>query len=183
MKNLDIDEAQRLVLDAVAKVADPHNCSLSLSEVIMALKQPWQDTAREQLILTCWYDLFRTGVLSWGLNFNNPGMGYVHLTDLGKRTLAQRSRDPSNPQGYMATLEPILPIGSVARSYIEEALQTYKASCNKATAVMVGAASEALAIELRDLLIERMTANSKAVPKALSAWQIKTFVNPRPCPS
>jgi hypothetical protein len=58
----------------------------------------------EQALLTAWYDLFGSGHLSWGYNLNNPDPPFCHTTEQGRRTLAQISRDPSNPDGYMAHL-------------------------------------------------------------------------------
>jgi hypothetical protein len=34
---------------------------------------------RQQLILTCWHDLFREGILSWGYNLDNPSNPWFHL--------------------------------------------------------------------------------------------------------
>src|SRR5689334_3724502 len=58
----------------------------------------------EQAILTAWYDLFRTGLLSWGYNLNNQEPPFFHVTEQDRRALAQISRDPSNPDGYIANL-------------------------------------------------------------------------------
>jgi hypothetical protein len=33
---------------------------------------------REQALLTCWHDLFREGVLSWGYNIDNPNAPFFH---------------------------------------------------------------------------------------------------------
>lgn len=37
------------------------------------------DPRVEQLILTCWHDLFRAGRLSWGLNLDNPDAPFFHV--------------------------------------------------------------------------------------------------------
>src|SRR5579883_1930176 len=58
----------------------------------------------EEEVLTIFYDLFRTGYLSWGMNFNNPGSPWFHVTEKGKKALQQLSRDPSNPAGYLLYL-------------------------------------------------------------------------------
>jgi hypothetical protein len=177
---MDIEEARTLMLAAVERAArGEHDSRIALSSVIAILKeqQPWHDEAREQLLLRCWYDLLLTGVISWGHNFGNSGMQYTHLTEHGRKTLAQFSRDPANPSGYMALLDTILPQGTVARSYIEEGLKTYRAGCDKATAVMVGAASEAMALDLRDVLIERMTALGKPITPKLNDRNIKTILD------
>jgi hypothetical protein len=58
----------------------------------------------ELAILTVWHDLFRTGLLAWGFNLNNPDPPFFHFTDRGRRTLENLSRDPGNPAGYLAHL-------------------------------------------------------------------------------
>lgn len=178
-KKMDVDEARRLVLNAVEKVAENSDGRIPLSFVIQILRKdrPWNDEPTEQLFLTCWYDLFLTGILSWGFDFGNPGMEFTRLSEHGKKTLCQLSRDPANPKGYMALLDSILPKGTVARSYIEEALKSYNAGCDKATAVMVGAASEAMALSLRDSLMDRMTALGRPVPDNFKGWMLKTVLD------
>lgn len=37
------------------------------------------DTPKQQLILTCWHDLFALGLLSWGLNIDNPDAPFFHV--------------------------------------------------------------------------------------------------------
>jgi hypothetical protein len=34
---------------------------------------------QEQVILTCWHDLFREGRLSWGYDLNNPDAPFFHV--------------------------------------------------------------------------------------------------------
>jgi hypothetical protein len=179
---MDINDARKLVLEFIERSADDRGPFSSGGVTVNGLinyveQQSRGGQSNQQLILTAWFDLFRTGVLSYGLDFANPGMQWARLTDHGKKTLQQVSRDPANPKGYMALLAPILPAGSIARSYIEEGLHTYNAGCDKATAVMVGAAAEAIGLDLRDTLVGKMKALGKAVPKQLEAWQIKTVLD------
>lgn len=96
----------------------------------------------EQALLTAWYDLFRNGHLSWGLDLENPNPPFCHLTQQGRRTLEHLSRDPANRDGYMKHLASVAPLNDVAASYITEALVTYNSNAFKATAVMVGAAAK-----------------------------------------
>jgi hypothetical protein len=129
---------------------------------------------QEQALLTAWADLFRLGVLAWGYNLNNPDPPFVHLTDAGRRTLSNLSRDPYNPAGYLATVAPHLSGAPVARSYLEEGLDTFQAGCLKATAVMIGAAAEALVLDVRDALIARFGVIGASVPASLQDWRVKT---------
>lgn len=131
----------------------------------------------EQALLTFFYDLFRTGYLSWGYNLANPSPPFFHLTDLGRRALAQHSRDPANPDGYLTHLRSRTPLGPVTDSYIIEALNTFNAACFKATAVMVGAAAESLVLGIRDTLVTKLQALDRSVPAALTDWRVRPILS------
>lgn len=131
----------------------------------------------EQAILTFWQDLFRSGQIAWGYNLCNPNPPFCHLTDQGRKTLEHYSRDPVNPDGYLAYLNSLGCLNSVARSYVEEALKTYNSNCFKATAVMIGAASESLVLHLRDVILSRINALGHAVPSGLNDWKIKKILD------
>ena len=131
----------------------------------------------EQALLTMWHDLLRTGYLAWGYNIANPNPPFCHLTEQGRRTLEHLSRDPANPDGYLAHLSELGVLNPVAASYVEEAIRAYNADCYKAVAVMTGCASESLIIELRDTLTERMEELGKTVPNRIQDWRIKTVLD------
>src|SRR5262249_24875544 len=66
------------------------------------------------------------------------------------------------------------PLDSITRGYVEEALNTYRACCYKATAVLIGAAVERLVFSLRDELAPRLKKRGTKPIKGLDAWQAKT---------
>ncbi len=129
----------------------------------------------EQALLTIWNDLLREGHLAWGHNLMNPDPPFCHLTTKGREVLRNLSRDPANPDGYIAHLMREVKLNPVTESYIREALHAYNSNCYKAAAVMVGCASESLLLELRDELVARMTSLSLTIPKKLKDWRIRTF--------
>lgn len=129
---------------------------------------------QQQVVITAFYNLFLRGIVSFGRAANQPEPAWIHLTEHGRNTLENVSRDPANPAGYKSYIDPFVPEGTVARSYVEEALATYGTGCNKAAAVMIGAASEALILELRDKLVAKMNSLSVTIPKKMKSWQIKT---------
>lgn len=131
----------------------------------------------EQALLTMWHDLFRQGMIAWGYNIQNSQPPFCHLTEQGRVMLGHMSRDPSNPDGYMAHMKKTASLNSIAASYVAEALMTFNAGCPKATAVMVGAAAESISLELRDALITKLTALGHQVLRALSDWRIKTVLD------
>src|SRR3972149_11107960 len=79
----------------------------------------------EQMLLACFYDLFRTGYLSWGHDIANPSPPFFHVTALGRGALAARGRDPANPDGYLSHLQRQAALSQVAEPYIREALNTF----------------------------------------------------------
>jgi hypothetical protein len=137
---------------------------------------PSHDRSAEQALLTVFYDLFRTGYLSWGHDLPNPNPPFFHVTALGRLALALRSRDPANPDGYLAHLRARAPLSPVTDSYITEALNTFNAACFTATAVMVGAAAESLVLGVRDTLLARLKALGHSVPAALNDWRVKRIL-------
>ena len=127
-----------------------------------------------QAILTQWGDLFRTGLLAWGLNLSNPNQPFFHLTERGRTALENATRDPSNPAGYLKHLQSISTLDPIAMSYLTEGLDCYVAGLFKAGAVMVGASAERIVLDLRDHTIDKLASLSKPVPKNLNDWKIKT---------
>jgi hypothetical protein len=110
----------------------------------------------EQALLTQLHDLFRTGYLAWGFNLSNPSPPFFHITERGRKFLAILSRDPSNPDGYLRALEKEVTLNPIADSYIRESLACFTNDLPKAAAVMVGGASENIALELRDAITGKL---------------------------
>ena len=131
----------------------------------------------EQALLTIWYDLFRSGQLAWGYNLNNPNPPFCHVTEQGRRTLQHLSRDPSNPDGYLAYLTGRAKLNAIAHSYVDEALLTYNASCFRATAVMIGAAAESIILELRDAVVAGVKHVGRTPMKDLNDFRIKHVID------
>ena len=128
----------------------------------------------DEAILTQWAELFRTGLLAWGFNLSNPDPPFFHLTERGRAALANLTRDPSNPAGYLRHLASIATIDPIAMSYLTEGLECYVAGLFKAAAVMVGGAAEGMILNLRGSAVHKLKALSRAVPKQMDDWKIKT---------
>ena len=127
----------------------------------------------ERAILTQWGELFRSGLLAWGLNLCNPNPPFFHLTERGRVALQNLTRDPSNPAGYFRHLSSVASVDAVAISYLRESLDCYVACLFKAAAVMVGAATERLIFDVRDVTVQKLTELGRPVPKAMRDWKIK----------
>jgi len=133
-----------------------------------------QNPNLEEAILTQWGELFRTGMLAWGLNLSNPNAPFFHLTERGRQALQNVTRDPSNPAGYLRHLASVATLEPVAMSYLGEALECYVAGLFKAAAVMVGAAAESVILDLRNITVQKLMLLEKSVPKGMEDWRIKT---------
>jgi len=165
----------REVLLQVIKEQEPkgNGPNLNQSSVLQAAakKLPGYD---ERAILTQWSELFRTGVLAWGINILSPGPPFFHLTERGRQALAHLTRDPSNPAGYLRHLESITSLDPIALSYLTEGLDCYVAGLFKAAAVMIGGAAERTILSLRDATTEKLTAIPRTIPKGMNDRWIKT---------
>ena len=131
----------------------------------------------QQTILTFWNDLFRTGHLAWGYDLSNINPPFCHITEKGRKALEHFSRDPVNPDGYLAYLKKSANIEKITLSYLEEALKTYNSNCFRASAVMIGVASESIVLKLRNVLVEKMQKLGKSIPKDLKDWKIKPIID------
>ncbi len=134
-----------------------------------------QNPELEEALLTQWQELFRTGLLAWGLNLANPNPPFFHLTERGRRALANATRDPSNPAGYLRHLTSVATLEPIAMSYLTEGLNCYVDGLFKAAAVMIGCAAESLILSLRDLTIQKLMTVGKVVPAGLNDWKVKTI--------
>jgi len=87
------------------------------------------------------------------------------------------SRDPSNPDGYLAFLSKAAQLNPIADSYLREALACFVNDLPKSAAVMVGGASESIALELRDAIVGRLQGLNRAVPKGIDDWRFKVVLD------
>ncbi len=69
----------------------------------------------------------------WGYDLSNTSPPFMHLTEIGRRTLSRLSRDPYNPEGYLAAIRPLLASGSVALSYLDHRLCIDPRNSNRLT--------------------------------------------------
>jgi len=170
----------REVLLAEIKAQEPTGYSgptLQQTSVLNAVARTLganQNLDLEQAILTQWDELFRTGLLAWGLNLSNPNAPFFHLTERGRQALQNVTRDPSNPAGYLRHLASVATLEPVAMSYLAEGLECYVAGLFKAAAVMVGASAESVILDLRNVAVQKLTLLRKSVPRGMEDWRIKT---------
>jgi hypothetical protein len=178
MATIDGSQLRNILLETVAGLAK--ELKLTTGQILAKVGEkaglPFVRQNAEEL-LTYMYDLFRTGHLSWGFNYENPDPPWCHLTEKGRKALQAFSRDPVNPAGYLSHVSKLKPINPVALSYLKEGLSTYNSDCFRAAAVMLGAATECIILELRDTLSKRMKDLGKSPSKHLEDWKVKTALD------
>ncbi len=183
---------QRVVLEAIQNYSSDGSTSFDPRDVLSAavekLGNP-SDNALKLAVLCYFNDLLRSGVIclgdvskvNSGFGLNNPQTawphGSCHVSPAGVSVLQQASRDPINPTGYLDYLDQEAKLDPVTRSYVEEALKTYGASCYKACAVVIGAAVENLVFALRDELLPRLHNRGTKPSKGLEDWPAKTVLD------
>ncbi len=167
------------ILEVIEELKDTKSSLQSgsvLQRVEKKISVTHNDIETQQAILTTWQDFFRAGYLAWGYDLSNPNPPFCHLTDKGRRILRHLSRDPGNPDGYMHYLESNTKISSVTKSYLIEAIETYNSGLHKASAVMIGCATESIILELGENLDIKMSFLSKPVNKDLRDWRVKRIL-------
>jgi hypothetical protein len=149
------------------------NVVLNEAAKMLSIGKHGGEHAREVALLSDWHELFRTGMLAWGYNLSNPNPPFFHLTPRGEQALVSLTRNPANPAGYFRYLVSKTHVGQVPLAYITEAVHCYTNGLFKAAAVMVGAASEALILDVRFVVVARLQYFDEPVPSALNDWRIK----------
>lgn len=88
-------------------------------------------------------DYFQSAVENWSL----------HITANGRAVLSDQGINPDDPAGFIQRLNREVPdLNEIAESYVCEAVSAYNARLYRASAVMLGVASEAAVLEIAPLL-------------------------------
>lgn len=167
-RSMDGDQIRKTLLEVVDDLSKRPNTYLQsgwiLQEAITKLALP-RSIDYQRALLACLHDLFRLGYFAWGADLSNSAPSFFHVTEQGRRTLASIIRDPANPEGYLQYIQSKNSLSPIAQAYVNEASSTYNFGCNKATAVMIGVASECVVLEVRDCLCARLDILQKPRPK------------------
>jgi hypothetical protein len=114
--------------------------------------------ADRELVREVFWDLFRQGVITLGLNDSNREFPFFKVSQFGKRILENENtyffHDLST---YTTLIKSNVPhINDITLLYLQEAMQSFKSGCMLAATVMLGVASEHSFL----LLLETAEANS-----------------------
>ena len=101
-------------------------------------------SADGEVFLEVFWDLFREGVITLGLNDMNKEFPFFRLSRLGKKLIESQDTYFFHDVGtYSALLQSQIPrIDSVTLLYVKEALQAFRAGCLLSSTVMLGVATE-----------------------------------------
>ncbi len=95
------------------------------------------------------WDLIIDRILIPGTPNSDSGWPFLSLTDHGLKVVGERHPVPYDPDGYLARLEKATGgLSPTIHRYLQEAVSTFRSSNYLASAVMLGAASEMLFIEV-----------------------------------
>ncbi len=119
-----------------------------------------------ELVRDAFWDLFRQGFITLGLNDSNPEWPWFRLSHFGKNAL--QSQNPyrfHDQSSFLAIVQKEIPdISSVAITYLAEAVSAFYADCLLASTVMLGVAAEAEFLRLIDVASNGVTHGAKFIP-------------------
>ncbi len=105
-----------------------------------------------QLLLEIVWDLFRQGIITFGLDAANPGWPWLRLSRFGEIALQQSSCRFHDTAGFMKALQSeVEDISPETVVYLEEAVAAFYSDCLLSTCVMLGAAAEIEFLRLLDV--------------------------------
>jgi len=91
------------------------------------------------------------GILVFGMDDMNPNWPWYKVTDYGMTITNNQSAQPYDPDGFLREFITINPnADKIVINYLEEAVHSFNAACFKASAVMLGCASEQLILNLHE---------------------------------
>lgn len=127
------------------------------------------DHADQDFFLELFWDLFRQGIISLGLNDANREFPFFRVTSVGRSIAESQSayffHDVS---AYERTIRENVPqISDVTLIYLKEAMQAFRSGCILSATVMLGVASEHTFL----LLLETIEANPAHQPTYAAAIQ------------
>ena len=127
------------------------------------------DREDKDLLLELFWDLFRQGLITVGLNDSNREFPFFRISKLGRQIAASGdSYFFHDVSSYEAAVRKEVPdIDAASLAYLKEAMQAFRSGCLLSATVMLGVAAEHIFL----LLIERVEESSIWAPvfKAVSS--------------
>src|SRR3989338_978079 len=100
-------------------------------------------TRIEGLVQEVFWELIVQGVLVPGRPGGMDSLPWFHLTEYGKKVINEEKYSPHDPTGYLIEFKKsVIKNDDVVLSFVEESLRCFEANCLRASAMMLGIASE-----------------------------------------
>lgn len=126
-------------------------------------RQPHLHPHDAELVRDVFWDLFRQGFITLGLNDSNPQWPFFRLSHFGEQALATQSpyrfHDTSSFLGLVKN--EVSDISPEALVYLDEAVSAFYAGCLLASCVMLGVAAEAEFLRLAETTAQNPTYSAK----------------------
>lgn len=132
------------------------------------------DRQDSEIFLELFWDLFRQGIITLGLDDSNREFPFFRVTQLGRHIAESQSayffHDVSSYERVIRSEVPS--VNEVTLLYLKEAMQAFRSGCILSSTVMLGVATEHTFILLLEV-IENNTAHAKTY---LSVFQERTIL-------
>jgi hypothetical protein len=117
------------------------------------------DSQDNEIFLEVFWELFRQGIITLGINHNNKEFPFFRLSSLGKRIAKNENayffHDVSSYEKLIQSEVPA--INEVTLIYLKEAMQAFRTGCILSCSVMLGVATEHTFL----LLLDKIQNNQK----------------------
>lgn len=126
-----------------------------------AYEPPRLDPHQAEIARDVFWDLFRQGYITLGINDSNPTWPWFRLSYFGERSLRAGDDPPRfhNPSSYLDVVRARLgQLDPITERYLTEAIGCFYSGCYLASCVMVGGAAEKEFLRLA----ERLACSSQA---------------------
>lgn len=119
------------------------------------------DAQDKEIFLELFWDFFRQGIITLGLNDSNRAFPFFRPTKLGQQiALGQAAYFFHDISSYEAAIRREVPdINDVTLLYLKEAMQAFRSGCLLSATVMLGVAAEHTFLLLLDILEGNATHN------------------------
>lgn len=148
----DLNQFESLVTSVTTTLARRAGVNPNSSEYHQAQLHPYD----AELVREIFWDLFRQGAITLGLNRMNPAYPFFKLSRFGEAMLKGQSPYRfHDTTSYIALIKGEIPdLSAEAQTYLEEAVTAFYAGCMLASCVMLGVAAEAEFLRLADAAVQ-----------------------------
>jgi hypothetical protein len=167
--NHTYEEIRQCILDVLAGrergrygFTQYRNLQITVAEVFLRRENPSRSIQGESrlspddqdLFLEVFWDLFRQGIITLGLNDANPDFPFFRVSSTGSKILS--GQEPyffHDLSSYEKVIKESIPnINSITLIYLKEAMQSFLSGCMLASSVMLGVAVEHSFLQLLETI-------------------------------